>query len=39
MPLLQLKDIDLHYGTQILLDGVSLGIEPSPRCNGSTHRR
>ena len=27
MSLLQLKEVDLHYGTQILLDKVSLGIE------------
>ena len=27
MPLLQLKEVDLHYGTQVLLDKVSLGIE------------
>mgnify|MGYP001815663476 FL=1 len=27
MPLLQLKEVDLHYGTQVLMDKVSLGIE------------
>lgn len=31
MPLLQLKEVDLHYGTQVLLDTVSRGIEHGDR--------